>query len=80
MNIKTGVIKALSDNGHGYIKQDDGSVNLYFHAKDITNGNFDYLKVGEKVQYIEREGARGYIAKSIVITRRQGKYRKITYI
>lgn len=80
MNIKTGVIIALSSNGHGYIKQDDGSVNLYFHAKDITNGSFDYLRVGEIVQYIEREGARGYMAKSIVIIKRQDKYKKITYI
>lgn len=80
MKIKTGTIDAISKNGYGYIKQDDKGINLYFHAKDIVNGKFDYLRVGERVQYIEREGARGYLAKSVEITRRQGKYKKIIYI
>jgi cold shock CspA family protein len=80
MDIKTGTIIALALTGYGYISQDSKKDTLFFHAKDVANGRFDYLRIGEKVEYVEVRTAKGRSAKNIILARRKDKFIKIKYI
>ena len=49
---------------HGYLLNSTGS-QLYFHRDSVTNGDFDDLRAGVPVHYVEEEGDTGPIATKV---------------
>ena len=49
---------------HGFILTNTGT-QLYFHRDSVTNGNFEELKPGVMVHYVEEEGDAGPVATKI---------------
>lgn len=61
-----GTIKKLvSDRGFGFIAADDGKE--YFFHRSSTEGNFDRLQGGEKVNFEVEASPKGPRAKSVRI-------------
>lgn len=60
-----GQISQLYPNGdHGFIMTADGS-NLYFHRNAVLQGDFDKLRVGDNVHYVEEMGDTGPLATKV---------------
>jgi cold shock CspA family protein len=49
---------------YGFILTNTGS-QLYFHRDSVTDGDFDKLKVGDPVHYVEEEGDAGPTATKV---------------
>lgn len=80
MERKSGIIKTLSKSGYGHIRQDTNERDLYFHACDLMNGSFSYLKPGVRVNYLDVQTAKGRNAKCVVISNRPNNNRKLNFI
>ena len=63
------VAQVLPDSDHGFILNNVGS-QLYFHRDSVTNGDFDALKAGDTVHYVEEAGDAGPVATKIRVTQR----------
>ncbi len=48
-----GKIAHLSDKGFGFIQSDGFDKNIFFHAKDLSNTNFEDLKKGDDVEFAD---------------------------
>lgn len=48
---KEGVIISLDQKGFGFMKVEGRMKNLFFHAKELMNVEFDELKEGDKLSY-----------------------------
>jgi cold shock CspA family protein/ribosome-associated translation inhibitor RaiA len=55
---------------YGFLETADGR-EIYFHHNSVLDRNFDRLKVGTEVRFVEEEGERGPQASTVVITRKQ---------
>lgn len=57
----TGTIKRLiRDKGFGFIKDDEGPTEFFFHRSSLARGvDFTTLVEGERVAFVEAEGAKG---------------------
>lgn len=55
----TGAIKTLTDRGFGFIAQENGAKDLFFHSKELKGVMFDDLKVGDMLQFDIAEGEKG---------------------
>ena len=55
----TGTIKTLTDRGFGFIAQEGGAKDLFFHSKELKGVMFDDLKVGDTLQFEIAEGEKG---------------------
>jgi CspA family cold shock protein len=63
-----GVIKNLRlDKGFGFITPSEGGKDVFFHASDLTDIDFDSLVVGTEVSFEMGESAKGPKAVSVVI-------------
>jgi len=61
-----GIVKWFSDaKGYGFITPDEGSKDLFVHHSNITGDGFKSLTEGARVQFEEREGAKGPEAASV---------------
>jgi len=50
--VASGTIKKIvSDRGFGFIQQDDGAADLFFHRTAVQGTTFDGLTEGQKVTY-----------------------------
>jgi len=49
---------------HGFLLTSTGS-QLYFHRDSVTNGEFEQLRVGDAVHYVEEEGDAGPVATKV---------------
>ena len=58
------VAQMLPDADHGFILNNLGT-QLYFHRDSLTRGDFEQLKVGDKVHYVEEEGDAGPVATKV---------------
>jgi cold shock protein len=48
----SGTIKSLvKDRGFGFIQPDGGSDDVFFHTSSLTDGTYDSLVEGQKVEY-----------------------------
>ena len=63
----TGTIKTKTDRGFGFIKQDDGGKDVFFHVKDLANCSFDDLKIGDKVEYGVKQTEKGAKAIDVAV-------------
>ena len=49
----TGTIKKLTDKNFGFITSDEGGNDLFFHANNLQEVDFDALQEGDKVEFIK---------------------------
>ena len=47
----TGTIKKLTDKNFGFIAQDEGGSDLFFHANNLDGTEFDQLREGDAVSF-----------------------------
>ena len=47
------------DRGYGFIKTEDSEKDLFFHAGELQNADFNSLKEGDKVEFEVTEGEKG---------------------
>lgn len=52
----------------GFLMTKDGGV-LYFHRNSVLHGNFDELRRGDDVRYVEEMGDTGPMASKVRVTR-----------
>jgi CspA family cold shock protein len=57
--MKEGTIATLNDKGFGFIKQENGEKDLFFHSNELVNVRFDDLREGDKVTFEVAEGPKG---------------------
>jgi CspA family cold shock protein len=61
-----GIVKWFSDaKGYGFITPDEGSKDLFVHHSSIVGDGFKSLPEGARVQFEQREGAKGPEAASV---------------
>ena len=58
-----GTIKKLMDKGFGFIEGERGDI--FFHHSALTDGNFDSLQEGQRVEYEEGRGPKGPCAENV---------------
>lgn len=58
------VADILSERDHGFLMTKEGGL-LYFHRNALLTGNFDKLKRGDAVSYVEEVGDTGPIATKV---------------
>jgi cold shock CspA family protein/ribosome-associated translation inhibitor RaiA len=67
-----GRIRSLyPEDGYGYIETRDGS-EIYFHRNSVLLGDFEHMKLGLAVSFVEEQGERGPQASSVLLL---GKHR-----
>lgn len=54
-----GTIARLTDKGFGFIKPDDSDQDLFFHANELKDVEFNDLKEGQEVTFQVAEGPKG---------------------
>ena len=56
----TGTVKWFNDSkGYGFISPDEGEKDLFVHHTSIAGDGYKSLAEGSRVQYEQREGAKG---------------------
>lgn len=53
--------------GYGFIDSDWGANTLFFYHSDVQNHQYDKIRPGTRVSYVEMKGERGLIAKEVQI-------------
>ena len=61
----TGKIARVTDRGFGFITPDDGQKDVFFHAKDLQDVEFNDLKEGESVTFEIVDGPKGPAAANV---------------
>lgn len=59
-----GQVSEIVDSDHGFLVTNTGS-SLYFHRNSVLNGEFDRLRPGSAVHYVETVGDTGPIANKV---------------
>lgn len=49
----------MDQKGYGFIKQDGGEKDLFFHANELQNTDFNSLREGDKVEFEVAQGQKG---------------------
>jgi CspA family cold shock protein len=63
----TGTVKWFNDaKGYGFIAPEDGSKDVFVHHSNISGSGFKSLAEGAKVEFEQREGAKGPEATNVV--------------
>lgn len=63
--MNTGIVARKLDKGFGFIKQDSGEGDLFFHSNELVNIDFESLNEGDKVSYEVGSGPKGPNAVSV---------------
>ena len=64
----TGTVKWFNDEkGYGFIAPDDGTKDVFVHFSNIAGEGFKTLSEGARVEYEEREGAKGPEATQVAL-------------
>ena len=61
----TGKIARVTDRGFGFITPEDGQKDVFFHAKDLNDVEFNDLKEGETVSFDIVDGPKGPAAANV---------------
>lgn len=64
------VTKLYPDRGYGFIETTDGR-EIYFHRNSVIDPDFEHLKVGTGVVFLEEQGKKGPQATRVTMYRRQ---------
>ncbi|TMK72792.1 MAG: cold-shock protein [Actinobacteria bacterium] len=63
----SGTVKWFNDSkGYGFIAPEDGSKDVFVHHSNIAGNGFKSLTEGAKVEFEQREGAKGPEAINVV--------------
>ena len=57
--MKEGTIARLTDRGFGFIAQEGVEKDLFFHANELQNADYNELQEGDKVTFEVAEGQKG---------------------
>lgn len=60
------VVRLFAEEGYGFIAKPDGS-ELYFHVYNCVHPDFDHLKVGDEVVFLEEVASEGLQANRVSI-------------
>lgn len=60
-----GTIKKLTDKNFGFIAKEEGGNDLFFHANNLVDVEFDALQEGDKVEFEIIETQKGQAADQI---------------
>jgi len=60
-----GTIKTLTDRGFGFITREGEEKDLFFHANELKNVQFNDLREGDKVTFEVTEGPKGLNATNV---------------
>ena len=58
-----GTIKKITDKGFGFIEGERGDI--FFHHSSVSEGSFESLREGQKVEYTEGRGPKGSRAENV---------------
>lgn len=61
------VVRLLPEEGYGFIEKADGS-ELYFHVYNCVHPDFNLLKVGDEVTFLEEAASEGLQANRVCIS------------
>ena len=61
----TGKIARVTDRGFGFITPDEGDKDVFFHAKDVVDVEFNDLQDGDAVTFDVEEGPKGPAAANV---------------
>ncbi len=61
----TGKIARVTDRGFGFITPDEGEKDVFFHAKDVVEVEFNDLQEGDAVTFDVEEGPKGPAAANV---------------
>ena len=61
----TGTIKKLTDKNFGFIALDEGGNDLFFHANNLVEVEFEELQEGDKVEFDVVDTPKGQAAENI---------------
>lgn len=61
------IVKMKREKGYGFIKTDGVEKNIFFHARDVLSPEYQQLKIGERVEYLERETPKGIEAYDLAV-------------
>ncbi|MFY9608839.1 MAG: HPF/RaiA family ribosome-associated protein [Blastocatellia bacterium] len=70
------VCRVYPEDGYGYIEARDGS-EVYFHRNSVVLGEFEHMKVGSAVNFVEEEGERGPQASSVVLVGKHNRHKSV---
>lgn len=57
-----GTIKKLTDKNFGFISQEGGEKDLFFHANELVGASFDELREGDAVSFEVQDTPKGQAA------------------
>jgi cold shock protein len=57
--MQKGKIARLMDKGFGFISSEESEKDLFFHAKELIDIDFDSLKEGDEVEFEVVQGEKG---------------------
>jgi CspA family cold shock protein len=64
----SGTVKWFNDSkGYGFIEPDEGSKDLFVHHSSIAGDGFKTLAEGARVEFEQREGAKGPEAANVSV-------------
>lgn len=59
------IARTVDDRGFGFITPEDGSKDVFFHARSLVEVEFDDLKEGDKVTFDLENGPKGPAAANV---------------
>lgn len=68
------IARIFRNDGYGFIEDDDGR-DIYFHRNSLVDLEFEKLKTGERVAFVEEDGFKGPQATTVKPTSRQSRRR-----
>ncbi len=63
--MQEGTIARVTDRGFGFITPKDGEKDLFFHANELQNAEFNDLREGDAVTFEVAEGPKGLNATNV---------------
>lgn len=61
----TGKIARVTDRGFGFITPDEGDKDVFFHAENVVDVEFNELRDGDAVTFDVEEGPKGPAATNV---------------
>jgi CspA family cold shock protein len=63
--MNNGTIARLTDRGFGFISQEGEEKDIFFHASELQDVEFNDLKEGDKVTFEATDGPKGLSATNV---------------
>lgn len=57
--MKNGKVTRVTDRGFGFIAQEGGEKDIFFHSNELKNVQFNDLREGDEVTFEVAEGPKG---------------------